>query len=557
MWIAVLFCLLVCGYMLYQHALASERDPWKSPQLIGLKEKLRAAPTDEAVKQEIRRLDLEFRQRYVRRLSLNRSGGWLLVGGMAAMLLVAQQSVRLQARAWLPKLRADAASEARKFSTQARWSVAGIGIVAGVSLLTLSFTASSPLPKSAAELEKLLGKSGDNEVTASIPTLAEMQANWPRFRGADGNGVMANAIFSTNVIWKSPVPAPGFNSPVVWSNRVFISGGDAAKREVFCFDATDGKLLWRRAVENVPGSPAKPPEIPDATGYAAPTLATDGRRVFSLFANGDLAAFNFDGSLAWAKSVGILKNTYGHASSLAIGPGKLVVQLDQDEGAPGGSKLLAFDCASGRLLWERAKPTHGSWATPIIIETAGKMQIITLALPLVVSSSLADGNELWRAELLEGEITPSPISVGGLVIVVSPAGKLIALRPDGAGDVTKSHVAWTADDNIPDITSPVSNGELVFTVTTLGGLAAFDIKDGRKVWQKELDMEVQSSPAIAGNQLLVLSTKGDLVFVDTGREFKELDRTKLEDVFHASPAFAGGRMFLRGATNLWCLGEKK
>ncbi|TAL07072.1 MAG: hypothetical protein EPO07_00865 [Verrucomicrobia bacterium] len=91
----------------------------------------------------------------------------------------------------------------------------------------------------------------------------------------------------------------------------------------------------------------------------------------------------------------------------------------------------------------------------------------------------------------------------------------------------------------------------------MGGLAAFDVKDGKKLWQKELELEVQSSPAIAGKQLFVLSTKGDLVSLEAGREFKELGRIKLEDTFHASPAFAAGRMFLRGATNLWCLGKTK
>ncbi len=559
--IAATFCLLVSCYLLYQHALASERDPWKSPQLLGLKENLRTAPTDEAVKQEIRRLDLEFRQRYSRRLDLARTGGWLLVGGMAVMLLAAKQTAKLQALPWLPKLKSAAPGEVRKISAQARWSVAGVGVVTLASLLAVAFTGRSPLPNTMAELDKLLGKSAANEAVASVASPAEFQANWPQFRGPSGGGVTTNEFGfdakSVGVIWKSPIPAPGFNSPVVWSNRVFISGGDAAKREVLCFDAVDGKLLWQRAVENIPGSPATLPEIPESTGSAAPTMATDGRHAFVMFANGDLAAFNFDGALSWAKHLGVPKNMYGHASSLAIAPGKLIVQLDQDEGAPGGSKLLAFDCATGRELWQRPKPTHGSWASPIIITPAGKPQVITLALPFVMSHSLADGGELWRAELMSGEVAPSPIFAGGLIIAVVPSGELIGLRADGAGDVTKSHVAWTANDNIPDITSPVSNGELIFTVTTMGGLACFDVATGKLIWQKDLEFEVQASPVIAGRQLILVGTKGELLSAQVGREFQELTRTRLEDSFHASPAFADGRMFLRGATNLWCLGARK
>ena len=126
LWLDVLKTRLVTGYMLYQHALASERDPWKSPQLPALKENLRTTPTDESVKAEIRRLDLEFRQRYMRRLSLDRTGGWLLVGGLAVMLLAVQQAAKLQARSWLPKLKPEAASEARQLTTHSRWSVTGI-----------------------------------------------------------------------------------------------------------------------------------------------------------------------------------------------------------------------------------------------------------------------------------------------------------------------------------------------------------------------------------------------------------------------------------------------
>ena len=552
-WIAAAFCVLLCLAMLYQHQIAAEHDPWKSPQLLALKEKLRAAPADESLRTEIRRLDLAFRQRYFRRLTLNVTGGWLLVAGGGALLLAAKSVRRLTLQPPKPQRRIDAQSFALRAASRARWSVAGVGALVATGLLALAFTSQSLLPDHAGDLNKRL--TGAESATSDVPSLAEFQANWPRFRGMEGSGSSGITNSPMNVLWKSAVPAAGFNSPIVWSNRVFVSGGDASKREVFCFDAAQGKLRWQRAVEHVPGSPAKQPEVPDMTGFAVPTMACDGRLAFVFFANGDLAAFKLDGTPAWSKNIGVPKNTYGHATSLAIWPGKLIVQLDQDEGAPGGSKLLAFDCATGRQLWERSKPTHGSWATPIIIEAAGKTQIISLAIPFVMSHSLTDGNELWRAELMEGEITPSPIYAGGFVIVVSPAGNLIAVRPDGAGDVTKTHVVWNGDDNIPDITSPVSNGEQVFTVTTGGNLAAFGIKDGKKIWEKDLEMEVQSSPAIAGQQLLVLGTKGDMVAVQAGPEFKELSRIKLDDAFHASPAFADGRMFLRGATNLWCLGR--
>lgn len=562
-WIAAMFCVLVSATMLYQHWSAAERDPWKSPRLLALKEQLRESPTNETVKAEIRRLDLEFRERYVRRLSLNKTGGWLLVSGLAVLLIAARTHAKRAAQPYLPQRRTDSPQNRVVLAAQSRWGVAGVGAMAVVGLAVLAFTARSPLPQSAAELDRVLGRAPDAEAVATLPTLAEFRANWPRFRGADGSGVAGGEWklsftepADANVLWKSPVPVGGFNSPIVWGNRVFLSGGDAERREVLCYDANSGQLLWQRVVEKLPGSPAKQPDIPEMTGFAAPTMATDGQRAFVIFANGDLAAFKFDGSIAWAKNIGVPKNMYGHASSLAVWPGRLIVQLDQDEGAPGGSKLLALDTATGRLIWERKRAVYDSWASPIIVEAAGRMQIVTLAMQWAISHSFEDGNELWRAEIMEGEIAPSPTFAGGLVVIASPSAGLFALRPDGAGDVTKSHVAWASEEPAPDITSPVSNGELVFTALSMGALLCFDLKDGKLLWEHDLEMEIHSSPSIIGDQLLLTSAKGHVLLIAAAREFKETARIKLEDAFYASPALLDGRVYLRGTTNLWCLGKK-
>lgn len=557
--IAAAFCLLVGGVMWYQHGRASERDPWKSPQLLALKEQLRATPKDEGIKVEIRRLDLEFRERFFRRLTLNRMGGWLLVGGVVTLVVAGRFWWKSVAAPWQPKLRGPANDSWKRPQQQARWALAGVGLITSFGVLTLVFTAPAPIPASVAEIEKLLGRGELKVESDGGPTAVELVWNWPQFRGFEGRGVAAIPVNlggdSVPVIWKTPVTANGFNSPVVWSNRLFFSGGDAEEREVFCFDTTNGKLLWQRPVDQVPGSPTTPLDIPEMTGFAAISMATDGRRAYVMFANSDVAAFNFDGTRAWAKNLGVPKNMYGQASSLALAPGRLVIQFDQDEGASGGSSLLALDAATGRELWERTKPTHGSWASPIIADVAGQAQIITLALPYAMSHALADGRELWRAEVMSGEIAPSPIYAGGLVIAISPANGLIGIQPDGTGDVTQTHVKWTAEENIPDITSPVSDGELVFTVTTMGEVACFDLSQKKTIWQHALEFEVQASPVMAGGQLLILGTHGELVVVAVAREFQELSRFKLEDEFHASPALVAGRLYLRGKNNLWCLGN--
>ncbi len=562
-WVAGLFSLAVGLVMLGSHLVSPPIDPLKSPDLLALKEELRQKPTDEALKVRIRNLDLQLRQRYFRQLSRMQTGVYLLLGGVAVFTLAVTKATRKQPP--MPKTQLDVAARNVSAARRARWSVAAVGAAGGAFLLVMNFGLTSPLPRHAAQLEKLFGAEPTVAAAPDAASPTDMRQNWPRFRGFEGSGVSLltnipqtwDTKSGAGVVWKVPNPAPGFNSPIVWGDRVFFSGGDARQREVFCLDTKTGQTLWRQPVVNVPGSPTQPPEIPDTTGYCAPSMATDGRRVYAIFANGDLAAFTFDGKQAWAKSFGALKNPYGAATSLTTWQDRLLVQLDQGESEENKSRLYAVDGRTGRVVWERPRKVGASWASPIAIDAAGKGQVITLAVPNVIAYATADGAELWRAECLNGEITPSPIFAGGLVLVPSPSEKLTAIRPDGQGDVAKTHVAWTNEDNIPDVSSPVSNGELVFTLTTPGLLSCLDIKDGKKQWEHDFEMECHASPSIAGNRLFVLGQKGVAVVVESARQFRELFRTEMGDAFHASPAFAQSGMLLRGVTNIWCIGPEQ
>jgi outer membrane protein assembly factor BamB len=352
------------------------------------------------------------------------------------------------------------------------------------------------------------------------------------------------------------VPAAGFSSPVVWGDRVFLSGGDETKREVMCFDVPSGKLLWQSAVPKTDGSADGKAEVPDQCGMAAATVATDGLRVYAMFANGDLAAFNFDGSAAWSKLLAVPKNQYGHATSLLTWQDRVIVQFDQGEPDDKLSKLYAFDGATGAVVWEQPRAAGASWATPITFDAAGKSQIVTLSAPWVIAYAAKDGAELWRANFLDGEITPSPVFAGGTLFVVSPSNKLQAIRPDGQGDVTKTHLGWAAEDNIPDVTSPVSNGGLIFVVTSGGMLTCYDAKDGRKQWEHDFEEECNASPSIVGDKLVLITNKGTLVVVGAAREFQELSRSALGEKIFASPAFAHDRMFVRGMKHLICIAAK-
>ncbi|MCX5682917.1 MAG: hypothetical protein NT049_04450, partial [Planctomycetota bacterium] len=166
-----------------------------------------------------------------------------------------------------------------------------------------------------------------------------------------------------------------------------------------------------------------------------------------------------------------------------------------------------------------------------------------------------------RAKVLDGDIAPSPIFAGGFVFTVITGAKLSAIRPDGQGDVTASAVAWAAEDGLPDIVSPLSDGKLVWLFTTDGTLTCYRVKDGSKVYEKEIGEAVNSSPTLVGDKMYVFDEKGVMHFLATGEEFKELGKAALGDPVRASPAYLDGRIYVRtetkeGVTYLLAIGKK-
>ncbi len=398
---------------------------------------------------------------------------------------------------------------------------------------------------------------GDRQ--SSFASAEELSQNWPRFRGPGGSGISAHSNVPLrfdmseggSVLWKSKIPLPGFNSPIVWENRIFLSGAKRDKREVYCFDADSGHLLW---TGQVPSSSQINPE--EGTGLAASTMATDGRRVFAIFATGDVAAFSFDGEKLWAKNLGTPDSRYGYATSLEVFRNLVLIQYDQATAEDGKSRLIALDGFSGNTVWEIKRPVSGSWTSPIVAQTPQGPQLITSAVPWVISYDPQNGRELWRASLPGNDAAPSPIFAGGFALAIKPDIELMAIKADGTGDVSKTHIAWRAQEGVGDICSPLSDGEFVFLLTTdYATLTCYRLSDGTMLWQQDLEKTFNASPSLVGQRLYLLATDGTMIVVQAGPEYKELARSELGDTCHASPAFADGRIFIRGDQNLYCIGN--
>ena len=558
--VAGLFSAVVIGVLVFYDLQSKYADPLDSPDLKQLKVALAQDPRNESLKKEIRDLDLMLREGYFLHRERAEQGGILLLIGVALFLVGIKSAAAFHKKVPEPEpVFDDLHGESRAVAT---WSVVTVGILLAVGALILATSASSGTQQ--AFWATVEGHPGESVAEDDYPTPEEIAVNWPRFRGPGGLGrsIDIQTPFSWEgksghgILWKTPVPLPGKNSPIVWGDWIFLTGATAEAQELYCFDTASGKLLWRRAVATIESKAAEAPEVLDDTGFAAPTAATDGQRVYAIFANGDLACFDFAGSQVWVRNMDSPWNEYGHASSLAMYHNLVLVLMDQGSGTDGRSALFAIDGRTGRTVWKMPRAVPSSWASPIVISTEVGEQIITCASPWVMACDPTTGAEIWRANFTEGEVAPSPVYASGLVFAVHVDGDLIAIRPTGQGDVTETHVAWRAIDGLPDICSPVSNEELVFLLTSYDGtLTCYDAKEGQMVWEADLDGAFFASPSLVGDRLYLLGEKGVMHILSAGREYRELGRAELGERANASPAFAGGRIYIRGEAHLYAIGN--
>jgi outer membrane protein assembly factor BamB len=189
----------------------------------------------------------------------------------------------------------------------------------------------------------------------------------------------------------------------------------------------------------------------------------------------------------------------------------------------------------------------------VVAATEKGDQLITSASPWVIAYDPLKGTEIWKAEVMGGDVAPSPVYASGLVFTVNIDAELVAIRPDGQGDVTETHVAWRGEDGLPDICSPVSNGSLIFLLTTSGKVTCYDVGSGDVVWAERIKLPCHSSPSLVENRLYIFSKKGVLVILEAGKEYRELGRHELGEAVETSPAFTEGRLYIRGHNNLYCL----
>jgi len=593
--IAGVFTALVSLLMLLNYMQIRGSEPLESRALELLVERLSAEPGNQELIAEIRQLDLLARRAYFNSLWQIHTGGYLLLFGGIVLVIALRTLYNLQFKIQKPEEKqspgrldrmlaqrwvglsalilfllagASAFLSADYISQYETMGLAGAVSDAPEGIETIRITraeetvSDAPDPEreettEVAEIDEdiTVGETKAEPVTTPhVLTKTDVEQNHNAFRGAWGNGVSRHRNIPTdwdgasgkNILWKAEIPIHGYNSPVIWGDFLFFSGATTQKRVVYAMNRHTGKILWEREANNISGSPATPPRTTDDTGLAAPSVTVDGKRVFAIFGTGDIIAFDFEGNRLWARNLGVPQNHYGHSSSLLTWKDKVFVQYDTQA----RSRVLALDVATGKTVWETPRTSDVSWASPLLAEVDGKFQLILLGHPDFGAYDIETGQKLWSVDVMSGEVGVSPAYGGGLVFAANEYATMVAVNP------ATGEIVWQDRYYLPEVASPVYHDGLLYIATTFAVLASFDANTGQLVWEFDGEDIYYSSPVIADNKLYVFDTSGRAYIFRPGREPELIGTPELGERVYATPAFANGRIYIRGNKHIYCIGTQ-
>jgi outer membrane protein assembly factor BamB len=410
--------------------------------------------------------------------------------------------------------------------------------------------------------------------TAAVSAAADVTAkpgDWPWWYGPTSNGKAGEAKPGSdnsaaespplewgpakNIVWQAEVPGRGHASPIIAGQRVFIATADEAaeKQLLVCYDRKSGDEQWRTAIHE--GSFLR---MHQKNSHASATPACDGKLVFAAFINSGalrVTATDLDGKIVWQKEAGAFQSEHGYGSSPVLYKSLVIVCGD----CAGSSFLAALDRETGDIVWRTARERpgrHGNYATPVVCQLAGKPQLLLHGHGKLTSYDPATGERLWYCD--------GPALVAACTIACSdelvfasggyPEKEILAVRPDGAGDVTRTHVAWRANKGVTYVPSPVYHDGHLYVVADNGVASCFEAATGKQLWQERLGGNFSSSPVLADGKLFVMNEKGTTYVLQAAPKFKRIAENQLGETGFATPAIASGRIYLRSGGRLYCIG---
>ncbi|MCF8378782.1 MAG: PQQ-binding-like beta-propeller repeat protein [Bacteroidales bacterium] len=387
--------------------------------------------------------------------------------------------------------------------------------------------------------------------------------NWPNWRGPNGDGTSIETNLPiewdsiTNVFWKSPVPGIGHSSPIIWEDRLFTMSAlpETNDKILLCYDSNNGKLLWQRTVvkDSLERKHAD-------NSFASGTPATDGRLVYLSVLEVDdvvVAAYDFKGNQVWIKRIGKYSSPHGFSVSPALYGDKVFINGN----SMGDHFLAALSKTDGHIVWKKMQENVShSWSTPIFKEMAGKMQMIFLGNKEIASYNPEDGSKYWYINRSEEKLdfcsTPVYNEKNGVLLLSSawPIRTLQAIKTDGSGDVTESHVVWQTKIGGMYVPSPICTDDYLYTTMTNGKVHCTDIATGDTLWVEDMGKQY-SSPVLADGLVYMPNDEGIITVIKPGPTFEPVARNAMGEKMISSAAISNGKIYLRCDKHLFCIGN--
>jgi len=398
--------------------------------------------------------------------------------------------------------------------------------------------------------------------------------NWPQFRGPNAQGTSSAVNLPTewskdnNIAWKTAIPGDGWSSPIVWGERVFLTAATNDNKEcrVYALDLATGKILWDKHVFD-----QVPLQRHPKNSYATPTPVTDGETVYAVFSDGSFVALDFEGNVKWTNRELNYFSHHGLGASPILYKNLLIFPVNpSNRGEPkelgwlqpwDKSFLLALDKTTGQERWKGKRGmSRISHASAVVVQVEGKDQILSAAGDVIQGFDPANGELIWTVRSHGEPCVPTPAVGDGLIYSAPTGGDPIrAVRIDGKGDCTDTHLAWEQRRNSSTVPSFLYVKPCLYTVTDNGTLSCLDAATGEFLWQQRIGGTVSASPLYADGKIYVLSEQGEttvLKLSDNPKNAAEvLAKNNLEEDAQASIAVAGNRLLIRTTRHLWCIGK--
>ncbi len=381
-----------------------------------------------------------------------------------------------------------------------------------------------------------------------------LASEWPQWRGAEGFGISGDRDLPVRwtedegIRWKIDLPGRGVSSPIIAGSRVYLTactGANQDRLHVLCFDASSGKQLWERQfwATGLTGCHPK-------TCMAAPTPASDGERVYALFATCDLVCLDKDGTLVWYRSLQRdypnITNQVGMAASPILHKNTLIASLETDS----DSCALGIDKFTGLNRWRIARVPNVNWVTPVLARRGSGIELLLQSRTDISAYDPETGDQRWQHRADGLDMISSPVAGNGPIFV--PAGKMIAIRPGKSDEAPQ--VLWDSPKLRPTTASPIHFDGRLYAVNSVGVLTCADPADGEILWQERLKGPFSASPVAGDDKLYLVNEEGTTTVIDTKSEARVLATNPLGETILGSPAISNGRIYLRSDKHLFCIG---